>query len=348
MSSNNQNVQQNRYQDVKTADIIAETLLDWGVDTIFGLPGDGINGFIEALRTRQDRIRFILVKHEESAAFMACAYAKYTGRLGACVSTSGPGAIHLLNGLYDAKLDNMPIVAITGRTYSDLLGSGYQQDVNQSQLFSDVAVYNNMILAPEQAEMVVDMACRAALSQKGVSHFTIPVDIQDKVLKGNFSQHKVPGHTSDRPVSFQVLPSDKTIIQKAADILNAGSRVVILVGQGALNARNEILSVAKALNAPIVKALLGKAAIPDNSQYNLGVLGMLGTEPATDAMNEADTLLMIGTSFPYIEYLPKPGQARGVQIDIKPERIGLRYPVDLGLLGDSKTILSTLLPLLKE
>lgn len=174
------------------------------------------------------------------------------------------------------------------------------------------------------------------------------MDIQDKVLKGNFSQHKVPGHTSDRPVSFQVLPSDKTIIQKAADILNAGSRVVILVGQGALNARNEILSVAKALNAPIVKALLGKAAIPDNSQHNLGVLGMLGTEPATDAMNEADTLLMIGTSFPYIEYLPKPGQARGVQIDIKPERIGLRYPVDLGLLGDSKTILSTLLPLLKE
>lgn len=279
---------------------------------------------------------------------MACAYAKYTGRLGACVSTSGPGAIHLLNGLYDAKLDNTPVVAITGRTYSDLLGSGYQQDVNQSQLFSDVAVYNNMILAPEQAEMVVDMACRTAISQKGVSHFTIPVDIQDKVLKGNFSQHKVPGHTSDRPISFQVLPSDETIIQQAADILNAGSRVVILVGQGALNARDEILSLAKSLNAPIVKALLGKAAIPDNSQYNLGVLGMLGTEPATDAMNEADTLLMIGTSFPYIEYLPKPGQARGVQIDIKPERIGLRYPVDLGLWGDSKTILSAILPLLKN
>lgn len=312
------------------------------------MPGDGINGFIEALRTRQDKIRFIVVKHEESAAFMACAYAKYTGRLGACVSTSGPGAIHLLNGLYDAKLDNTPVVAITGRTYSDLLGPGYQQDVNQSQLFSDVAVYNNMILVPEQTEMVVDMACRTALSQKGVSHFTIPVDIQDKVLEGNFSQHIVPGHTSDRPVSFQVLPSDETIIQQAADILNAGSRVVILVGQGALNARDEILSVAKALNAPIVKALLGKAAIPDDSQYNLGVLGMLGTEPATDAMNEADTLLMIGTSFPYIEYLPKPGQARGVQIDIKLERIGLRYPVDLGLLGDSKTILSAILPLLKN
>lgn len=171
----------------QTAEIVAETLLDWGVDTIFGLPGDGINGFIEALRTRQDRIKFVLVKHEESAAFMACAYAKYTGKLGVCVSTSGPGAIHLLNGLYDAKLDNAPVVAITGRTYSDLMGSGYQQDVNQSQLFSDVAVYNNMIVAPEQAEMVVDMVCRTALSQKGVSHFTIPVDIQEKTLEGKYS-----------------------------------------------------------------------------------------------------------------------------------------------------------------
>lgn len=182
-----ENKEQDRYTKLKTAEIVAETLLDWGVDTIFGLPGDGINGFIEALRTRQDRIKFVLVKHEESAAFMACAYAKYTGKLGVCVSTSGPGAIHLLNGLYDAKLDNAPVVAITGRTYSDLMGSGYQQDVNQSQLFSDVAVYNNMIVAPEQAEMVVDMVCRTALSQKGVSHFTIPVDIQEKTLEGKYS-----------------------------------------------------------------------------------------------------------------------------------------------------------------
>lgn len=200
--NNSENKKQDRYKNLKTAEIIAETLLDWGVDTVFGLPGDGINGFIEALRTRQDRIKFVLVKHEESAAFMACAYAKYTGKLGVCVSTSGPGAIHLLNGLYDAKLDNTPVAAITGRTYSDLMGSGYQQDVNQSQLFSDVAVYNNMIVAPEQAEMVVDMACRTALSQKGVSHFTIPVDIQEKVLEGKYSKHKVPGHTSDRLISF--------------------------------------------------------------------------------------------------------------------------------------------------
>jgi pyruvate dehydrogenase (quinone) len=347
-TNNSENKEQDRYKNLKTAEIIAETLLDWGVDTIFGLPGDGINGFIEALRTRQDRIKFVLVKHEESAAFMACAYAKYTGKLGVCVSTSGPGAIHLLNGLYDAKLDNTPVVAITGRTYSDLMGSGYQQDVNQSQLFSDVAVYNNMIVAPEQAEMVVDIACRTALSSKGVSHFTIPVDIQEKVLEGKYSKHKVPGHTSDRLISFQVIPADKKTMEEAAEILNTGKRVVILVGQGALDAEKEVISVAEKLNAPIVKALLGKAAIPDNSQYNLGVLGMLGTEPATDAMNEADTLLMIGTSFPYIEYLPKPGQARGIQIDIKPEKIGLRYPVELGLLGDSKTILSALLPLLNK
>ena len=347
-TNNSENKEQDRYKNLKTAEIIAETLLDWGVDTIFGLPGDGINGFIEALRTRQDRIKFVLVKHEESAAFMACAYAKYTGKLGVCVSTSGPGAIHLLNGLYDAKLDNTPVVAITGRTYSDLMGSGYQQDVNQSQLFSDVAVYNNMIVAPEQAEMVVDIACRTALSSKGVSHFTIPVDIQEKVLEGKYSKHKVPGHTSDRLISFQVIPADKKTMEEAAEILNTGKRVVILVGQGALDAEKEVISVAEKLNAPIVKALLGKAAIPDNSQYNLGVLGMLGTEPATDAMNEADTLLMVGTSFPYIEYLPKPGQARGIQIDIKPEKIGLRYPVELGLLGDSKTILSALLPLLNK
>ncbi|MGC2575464.1 MAG: thiamine pyrophosphate-dependent enzyme [Candidatus Nitrosopolaris sp.] len=341
-------MEQEKQKNIKTADIIAETLLDWGVDTIFGIPGDGINGFIEALRTRQDRIKFVLVKHEESAAFMACAYAKYTGRLGVCVSTSGPGAIHLLNGLYDAKLDNTPVIAITGRTYSDLLGSGYQQDVNQSQLFSDVALYNNMILAPEHAEMVVDMACRTALSQKGVSHFTIPVDIQDRIFEGKFSQHKQPGHTSDRLVSFQVMPADKKVVEQAAEILNSGTKIVILVGQGAINATQELTSVAEKLNAPIVKALLGKAVIPDNSPYNLGVLGMLGTEPATDAMTETDTLLMVGTSFPYIDYLPKPGQARGVQIDIKPENIGLRYPIEHGLLGDAKTILAALLPLLKK
>jgi pyruvate dehydrogenase (quinone) len=334
------------YDNMRTADIIAEALLDWNVDVIFGLPGDGINGFMEALRTRQDKIRFILVRHEESAAFMACAYAKYTGKLGACVATSGPGAIHLLNGLYDAKLDNTPVIAITGSTYSDLMGSSYQQDVNLMQLFSDVSVYSNIITAPEQAEMAVDIACRTAFAQRGVSHLTIPIDVQEEKLRGDYSKHKVPGHTSDTFVAAGGALPDRHLLEQAADIINSGNKIVILVGQGALNAGQEVISLAEGIGAPVVKALLGKAVIPDNHPNSIGGIGMLGTEPATDAMSEADTLLMIGTSFPYIEYLPKPGQARGVQIDIKAEKIGLRYPVEVGLVGDSKKVLSALLPLL--
>jgi pyruvate dehydrogenase (quinone) len=336
------------YENMRTADIIAEALLDWNVDIIFGLPGDGINGFMEALRTRQDKIKFILVRHEESAAFMACAYAKYTGKLGACVATSGPGAIHLLNGLYDAKLDNTPVIAITGSTYSDLMGSSYQQDVNLLQLFSDVSVYNNIITAPEQAEMAVDIACRTAFAQRGVSHLTIPIDVQERKLEGKYSRHKVPGHTSDTFVAAGGALPDRYLLEHAADVLNSGNKIVILVGQGALNAGQEVISVAEKIGAPVVKALLGKAVIPDNHPYSIGGIGMLGTEPATDAMSEADTLLMIGTSFPYIEYLPKPGQARGIQIDIKAEKIGLRYPVEVGLTGDSKKVLSALLPLLRD
>src|ERR671914_694796 len=283
------------YENMRTADIIAEALLDWNVDIIFGLPGDGINGFMEALRTRQDKIRFILVRHEESAAFMACAYAKYTGKIGACVATSGPGAIHLLNGLYDAKMDNTPVIA-----------------------------------------------------QRGVSHLTIPIDVQEKKLQGKYSQHKVPGHTSDIFVAAGDVLPDRRILEKAAEIINSGNKIVILVGQGALNAGQEVISIAERIGAPVVKALLGKAVIPDNHPNSIGGIGMLGTEPAMDAMSETDTLLMIGTSFPYIEYLPRPGQARGVQIDIKAERIGLRYPVEVGLVGDSKRVLSALLPLLRD
>ena len=334
------------YENLRTADIVAEALIDWNVNVIFGLPGDGINGFIEALRQRQDKIRFILVRHEESAAFMACAYAKYTEKLGACVATSGPGAIHLLNGLYDAKADSTPVIAITGSTYSDLMGSSYQQDVNLLQLFSDVAVYNNMINEPEHAEMVVDVACRSALGRRGVSHLTIPIDVQEKRLHGKYSRHKVPGHTSDI-FTYETIPNYE-LLQKAAEILNAGKKVVILVGQGALNASDELTAVCQRLGAPVIKALLGKAVVPDDSPYSLGGLGLLGTEPATDAMSEADTLLMVGTSFPYIDYLPKPGQAKGIQIDIIPEKIGLRYPVDIALVGDAKLTLSALLPLLHE
>jgi pyruvate dehydrogenase (quinone) len=336
----------NEYENMRTADIVAEALIDWNVNVIFGLPGDGINGFIEALRQRQNKIKFILVRHEESAAFMACAYAKYTGKLGACVATSGPGAIHLLNGLYDAKADNTPVIAITGSTYTDLMNSNYQQDVNLLQLFSDVAVYNTIINNPEQTEMAVDIACRSALSQRGVSHLTIPIDVQEMKLKGRYSRHNVGGHTSD--VDVPKITSDIKLIEKAANILNSGEKVVILVGQGALGAGDEVISVAEKLGAPVVKALLGKAVIPDSHPVSIGGLGLLGTEPASDAMNEADTLLMVGTSFPYIDYLPKPGQAKGIQIDIKPDKIGLRYPVEVGLVGDSKLTLAALLPLLRQ
>jgi pyruvate dehydrogenase (quinone)/pyruvate oxidase len=336
----------NEFENFKTADVVAESLIDWGIDVIFGLPGDGINGFIEALRQRQNRIKFVLVRHEEAAAFMACAYAKFTGKLGACVTTSGPGAIHLLNGLYDAKLDNTPVLAITGSTYSDLMNSDYQQDVNLIDLFSDVSVYNTMINQPEQAEMAVDIACRTALSKRGVGHLTIPIDVQERKVTGRYSRHKVAGHTSD--VFTTAVVPDRPLLEKAAKILDSGERIVMLVGQGCLGAEDEVIAVAEKLGAPIVKALLGKAVVPDDHPYCIGGLGLLGTEPATDAMAEADILLMVGTSFPYIEYLPQPGQARGIQIDIKSEKIGLRFPVEVGLIGDAKLTLSALLYLLRQ
>ncbi|MDE1844215.1 MAG: pyruvate oxidase [Thaumarchaeota archaeon] len=337
------------YEGLRTADIIVEGLLQWGVEVIFGLPGDGINGVIEALRRRQNEIKFILVRHEESAAFMACAYAKYTGKLGVCIATSGPGATHLLTGLYDAKADGAPVLAITGNTYSDVMGTKYAQDVNLLQLFSDVTVYNNMINSPEHAESVIDIACRSALTLRGVSHITIPIDTQERKLEGKYTRHNVGGHTAHllSPTTAARIP-DTILLEKAAEILNAGNKIVLLVGQGALGAGDEVIEVAKKLSAPVVKALLGKAVIPDNDPYSIGGLGLLGTEPASDAMAEADTLLMIGTSFPYMEYLPKPGNARGVQIDLFSERIGLRYPVDVGLVGDARLTLDKLLPLLHQ
>lgn len=337
------------YKGLRTADILVEGLIRWGVEVIFGIPGDGINGVIEALRRRKDRIRFVLVRHEESAAFMACAYAKYTGKLGACVATSGPGATHLTTGLYDAKADGAPVIAITGNTYSDMMGSKYQQDVNLLQLFSDVAVYNNMINGPEHAEAVIDMACRSALALRGVSHVTVPIDTQEEKLREDYTRHNVGGHTPHllSPNTANRIP-EAVLLEKAAAVLNSGKRIVMLVGQGALGAEDEVLAAAQRLAAPVVKALLGKAVVPDDHPYSLGGLGLLGTEPASDAMAEADTLLMVGTSFPYMEYLPKPGSARGVQIDLFPDRIGLRYPVEVGLVGDAKLTLARLLPLLDQ
>src|ERR1044072_4970344 len=317
------------------ADVLVEGIIDWGVDTVFGLPGDGINGIMEALRTRQDRVRFIQVRDEEAAAFMACAYAKYTGRLGCCLATSGPGGIHLLNGLYDAKMDQAPVLAITGQTYSDLKGSNFQQEVNMTLLFEDVSVYNQEVINPNQVAMLADAACRHALNNRGVAHITFPVDYQEIEPTGKGTMHKVEGHTTSRWSPPVIIPPEDEL-RLAALILNEAKKPVILVGQGALGARDEVIEIADKLGAPVVKALLGKAVVPDEHPLTTGGLGLLGTAPSQDAMENCDALLIIGSSFPYMEFLPKHEQAKGVQIDDKPDRRGLRFPVEVGLVGDAK------------
>src|SRR5213594_1828 len=330
------------------AEVLIDRLINWAVDVIFGLPGDGINGIMEALRTRQEKIRFIQVRHEESAAFMACGYAKYTGKLGVCLATSGPGGIHLLNGLYDAKLDHQPVLAITGLQFHALIGTRSQQDVAVDKLFMDVAVYNERVMGATHVENVVDLACRTALAYRGVAHITIPVDFQEHELKDRKrSKRNVPQHTSDIYAPLPQIPRQSDL-QRAADILNEGRKVAILAGQGALHAGDELEEAAEILGAPIIKALLGKAAVPDDSVYTTGGIGLLGTKPSQEALESCDTLLMVGTSFPYIEFLPKPGQARAIQIELDPMRIGLRYPVEVGLVGDSRRTLERLLPLLRR
>ncbi|MEY2413958.1 MAG: hypothetical protein QOD84_2564 [Acidobacteriaceae bacterium] len=329
-------------------DILIERLIDWGVQLVFGLPGDGINGIMEALRTRQEKIRFIQVRHEESAAFMACAYAKFTGKLGVCLATSGPGGIHLLNGLYDAKLDHAPVLAITGLQFHDLIGTFTQQDVALDKLFMDVCVYNERVMGPAHVENVVDLACRTALSYRGVSHLTFPVDFQElEVKKKERSKRNVPHHTSEVHALIPQVSAESEL-RGAAEILNAGKKIAILAGQGALHASDELEQVAELLGAPIVKALLGKACVGDDSPYTTGGIGLLGTLPSQEAMEDCDTLLIIGSSFPYIEFMPKPDQARGVQIDRDPQRIGLRYPVEAGLIGDSRRTLQALVPYLRR
>jgi len=330
------------------ADVLVETLIDWGVEVIFGLPGDGINGIMESLRTHQEKIRFFQVRHEEAAAFMACGYAKFTGKLGVCLATSGPGGIHLLNGLYDAKLDGQSVLAITGLQFHDLIGSYTQQDVALDKLFMDVAVFNERIMGPTHVENITDLACRTAIAYHGVSHLTFPVDFQEQEIKERQrSKRNIAHHTSDVYARSARLPHHADL-KKAAEILNAGKKVAILAGRGALNATDELEKAAETLGAPIVKALLGKAAVPDDSPYTTGSIGLLGTKPSQEVFEDCDTLLMVGSSFPYLEYMPKPGQARGVQIDLDPKRIGLRYPVEVGLVGDSRNTLSELIPLLQR
>ncbi|ALJ38999.1 pyruvate oxidase [Azospirillum brasilense] len=316
------------------SDILVDVLVDWGVDTIFGMPGDGINGIVEALRRRQDEIRFIQVRHEEAAAFAACGYAKFTGRLGVCIATSGPGGLHLLNGLYDAKLDHQPVLAITGLQYHDLVGTYTQQDVELDKVFQDVALYNQRIMGAAHVRNIANLACRTALAHRGVSHITIPVDLQEQGIGADMrAPRNVKGHNTALFAPQLPVPSEAQT-RRAVEILDAGKRVVILAGQGALRATDQLERLADKLGAVIVKALLGKAAVPDDSPFTTGQVGLLGTAPSQEALETCDTLLIAGSTFPYIEYYPKPGQARAIQIDIDAARIGLRYPVEAGLVGD--------------
>lgn len=328
------------------ADILIETIHDWGTDVVFGLPGDGINGLMEALRRREDQIRFVQVRHEESAAFMACAYAKFTGRLGVCIATSGPGGIHLLNGLYDAKLDGQPVLAITGHHFHDLIDTFAQQDVNLDRLFADVAVYNTRVMGAAHVENVTHLACRTALARRGVAHINFPVDLQEQESDVR-SKRNIPDHASGQMARGAQRAPEAEIAQ-AAELLNEGKKVAILAGRGALGAGDLLEQVAELLGAPVIKPLLGKASVPDDSPYTTGGIGLLGTRPSQEALEGCDTLLMVGTSFPYIEFYPAPGQARAVQIELDAARIGLRYDVEVGLVGDSRRTLEALLPLLRR
>jgi pyruvate dehydrogenase (quinone)/pyruvate oxidase len=328
-------------------DVLVQTLIDWGVEVVFGIPGDGINGVFESLRKRSDQIRFVQVRHEEVAAFAACGYAKWTGKLGVCIATSGPGGIHLLNGIYDAKLDSQPVLAITGMQHHDLLDTYTQQDVDLDKLFMDPCVYSTRVMGPAHMEAVAEQACRMALAYRQPTHITIPVDIQSMpVSKGHRSKRNIPHHVSDVMARGGQLP-DQQQLRHAADILSQAKKPFILAGRGALGARDELEEIAERLKAPVGMPLLGKGAIPDRSPYATGGVGLLGTKASQKAMEACDTILIVGSTFPYIEFYPRPDKAKGVQIDIDPKRIGLRFPVEAGLVGDSERVLAELLPLLR-
>jgi thiamine pyrophosphate-dependent acetolactate synthase large subunit-like protein len=324
------------------ADLLVETLIAFGVDTIFGMPGDGINGVMEAIRTRSDRVRFVQVRHEEAAAFMATAHAKVTGRLGCCLATTGPGGVHLLNGLYDAKLDRAPVVAITGSPYHDLTDTFTQQDIDLARLFTDVAAYSARVMGARHVRNAVTLACRHALAHRGVGHVSIPVDVQEEpVDRDKASDRNVRGHAGLASADGDRCAPESEIA-RAAELLNAGQRIAILAGQGALGAADELARTADLLGAPVVKALLGKAVLPDSHPLTTGGIGLLGTRPSQEAMEGCDTLLIVGSTFPYIEYYPRPAQARGVQIDRDATRIGLRFPAEVGLAGDARSTLAAL------
>jgi pyruvate dehydrogenase (quinone) len=331
-------------------DYLLGRLATWGVRRIYGYPGDGINGIIGAFsRTSpEQRPEFIQVRHEEMAAFMACAHAKFTGELGVCMATSGPGAVHLLNGLYDAKLDHQPVLAIVGQQARACLGGNYQQEIDLNSLFKDVAhEYVQVAMDPTQMRHLIDRACRIALAERSPTAIIIPNDVQEAPAvptppRKHGTVHSGPGYRAPR-----VIPTDEDLA-RAAEVLNAGERVAMLVGQGALHATEEVTQVAETLGAGVAKALLGKAVLADDLPYVTGSIGLLGTKPSWTMMQECDTLLMVGSSFPYSEFLPEEGNARGVQIDIDGRMLGIRYPMEVNLVGDSAETLRALLPRLER
>src|SRR5919198_1385162 len=332
----------------QTADFILERLAENGVKRIYGYPGDGINAIIGALERHKDKLEFVQVRHEEQAAFMACAHAKWTGEVGVCLATSGPGAIHLLNGLYDAKLDHQPVLAIVGQQSRIGLGGSYQQEVDLVTLFKDVASeYVQMATEPTQIRHLIDRAHRIALDQRTVTALIIPNDLAEEPAKEEPPREhgaivSAPGYTKPR-----IVPA-RGQLEQAAEILDAGEKIAMLVGQGALGATDEVIETAETLGAGVAKALLGRTVVPDDLPFVTGAIGLLGTKPSWTLMNECDTLLMVGSSFPYSEWLPKPGQARGVQIDVDGRMLSIRYPMEASLVGDSKETLRALIPLLQH
>jgi pyruvate dehydrogenase (quinone) len=333
---------------MNVSDFIIQRLSEWNVKQIFGYPGDGINGILGALNRAQDKIRFIQTRHEESAAFMACAHAKFTDEPGVCLATSGPGAIHLLNGLYDAKLDHQAVVAIVGQQKRTSLGSNYQQEVDLVSLFKDVASeYVQMVTDPAQVRQVIDRALRIAKAERTVTAVILPNDLQEEKAVEEPPRKHGNVFTGVGYPKAHLVPSEREL-HEAATVLNEGKKVAILVGAGAFSAVDEVKHIAEILGAGVAKALLGKAVLADDLPYVTGSIGLLGTKPSWELMEGCDTLLMIGSSFPYSEYLPEPGKARGVQVDIDGRMLSLRYPMEVNLLGDSKSTLQALIPLLKR
>jgi pyruvate dehydrogenase (quinone) len=330
------------------SDFIVERMHAWGIKRVFGYPGDGINGVMGALRRAEDKVEFIQVSHEENAAFMACGHAKFTGEVGVCISTSGPGAIHMLNGLYDAKLDHQPVVAILGQQARMSLGGEYQQEVDLVSLFKDVAHhFVHMVTEPNQVRHVIDRAIRIAQAERTVTCVILPNDVQEldaveQPPHKHGSVHTGVGFTIEKPVPPQ------SELQKAAAVLNDGKKVAILAGVGAKGAPEELKQIADLLGAGIAKALLGRAILPDDLPYVTGAIGLLGTNASWEMMSDCDTLLMVGTGFPYSEFLPKEGQARAVQIDIDPKMVSLRYPTEVNLVGDAQETLKALIPLIQR